>query len=113
MFFHDAAAKIDHQTNHALDSAAHHVGEEKVVSEPLLAHGACLGIVKDDRSVSSFKLVEDRVKVWVPPFFAWNRRGFYVECLAPHFLGAAKFFDRLIGILQRNDPRPHEAAGLL
>src|SRR5215468_6147954 len=98
MLFEDPATKIDHQTNHAFECATDHVREEKVIGEPLLAHGARLGVVKYNRSVGPFKLVEDRIEVRIPPFFAWNRRRLYVECFAANFLGAAKLFDRLIGI---------------
>ena len=47
-----------------------------------MAHGAGLGVVKDDRRFGFFQFVENRIEVRVGPFFTGDRRGFDVECLA-------------------------------
>ena len=49
VLFHDAAAEINHQANHALDRATDHVARRKIIGEALVSHGTGLGVVKNDR----------------------------------------------------------------
>ena len=94
MFFHHATTKVDHQANHAFDGAADHVRKEKIVGETFLSHRPGLGVVEDDRRVGFFQFIKDRIEVWVPPFFARDRRRLDVQRLAAEFARAMEFLDR-------------------
>ena len=67
------------------DGAPDHVGEEKIIGEALVSHGASLGIVKNDRGLSFFQFGEDWIEVRIPPFLAGDRRRLDVERLAAQF----------------------------
>src|SRR5215467_1484327 len=80
--FENAAANVNHKTNHRFNGAADHMGKEEIVRKAFMTHRPGLGVMENNRHLQLLELVKDRIEMRVPPLFSWNWGRLYVQRLA-------------------------------